>query len=106
MQKYVLVYRGHPDFENREEGANHMEAWRAWSAGLGDHMVDPGMPVSAVHRINPNRSVTAGDPSDPLAGVTIIQAESMEQAVELASKCPHLDAGGSMEVAEAMDMEM
>ena len=31
MPKFVLVYHGSPKFETKEEGQNHMTAWRAWS---------------------------------------------------------------------------
>ena len=30
----------------------------------------------------------------------------MEVALEMAKACPHVDIGGTIEVAQAMDMEM
>lgn len=38
-------------------------------------------------------------------GFSIVEAESMEAAVVMAQGCPHLDIG-TIEIAEAMDMDM
>ncbi|MEP4034251.1 hypothetical protein [Roseibium polysiphoniae] len=84
----------------------HMTAWRAWSGGLGDAVLDPGMPVGPSMTLNQDGSVTEGGGANPASGVTILQAASMEDALELAKPCPHLSAGGTIEVAEALDMEM
>lgn len=105
MPKFVLAYHGKPDINSNEEGVAHMAAWRAWSAGLGDAIVDPGMPVG------PSKTITAtgvvdGGGSNPLSGITIIQADTMEEAIVMAKDCPHVSGDGTIEIAEAMDMEM
>ncbi|RLJ41842.1 hypothetical protein BCF46_2812 [Litoreibacter meonggei] len=105
MTKFVLAFHGKPDFQSKEEGAAHMVAWKAWSDGLGDAVVDPGLPVG------PSMTVTAtgveeGGGSNPLSGITIIQADTMEQAIAMAKGCPHLSGTGTIEVAEAMQMDM
>jgi len=105
MPKFLLAYHGAPQFKTKQDGANHMVAWRAWSQGLGDAVVDPGMPVGASRTVS-SSGVEDGGGSNPLSGVTIIQADTMEAAVAMASACPHIDAGGTIEVAEGMDMEM
>ncbi|MBL4645179.1 MAG: hypothetical protein JKY99_01835 [Rhizobiales bacterium] len=105
MQKYVFAYHGQPKIESKEEGKAHMEKWMAWSTGLGDAVVDPGVPVG------PSKTVSADGVSDdggsnPISGVSIVQAETIEEALEMAKACPHVTAGGTIEVAPAMDMEM
>ena len=105
MPKYLLAYHGSPQFKSKEEGMNHMTAWKAWNASLGDAVIDPGMPVG------PSMTVTAGGivnggGSNPLSGITIVQAETIEAAMEMAKSCPHISAGGTIEVAEAMNMDM
>jgi hypothetical protein len=105
MQKYILAYHGGKSFETKEQGAEHMENWRAWSAGLKDAVVDPGMPVG------PSKTVTASGVIDngganPLSGITIIQADSIDAAIAMAQQCPHVHIGGTIEVAQAMQMEM
>ncbi|MEH6548179.1 MAG: hypothetical protein V7701_17220 [Sneathiella sp.] len=105
MPKFVLAYHGSPQFKTKEEGTAHMVAWRQWSQGLGDAVVDPGMPIGASKTVSAT-GVEDGGGANPLAGITILQAETIDAAVAMAQACPHLDAGGTIEVAEAMEMEM
>ncbi len=105
MPKFVLAYHGKPDIQSKEDGAAHMAAWKAWSAGLGDAVVDPGMPISASKTITA-AGVEDGGGSNPLSGITIIQAETMEEAIAMAKGCPHISGSGTIEVAEAMQMDM
>ncbi len=105
MPKFLLTYHGKPDIQSPEDGAKHMTAWKAWSAGLGAAVVDPGLPVG------PSKTITATDVvddggSNPVSGITIIQAETMDEAIVMAKGCPHLSGSGTIEIAEAMDMEM
>ena len=106
MPKYILAYHGTPKFETKEDGMNHMTAWRAWSSGLGDALVEPGWPAGPSTTLESDGSVSEGGGSNPIAGVTVIEAASLEAALEMVKPCPHLSAGGTIEVAEAMDMEM
>jgi hypothetical protein len=39
-----------------------------------------------------------------MSGYTIVAADSMEAALEMAKACPFLDIGGSLEVSELMQM--
>lgn len=49
--------------------------------------------------------VTEGGGSNPVSGYTLVQAASMQDAIELGRGCPILnDAQGSIEIAEALDM--
>jgi hypothetical protein len=50
----------------------------------------------------PTRSLTDQRPSPH--GYSIIEAPDMDAAVELAKGCPILTAGGSIEVAETVDI--
>lgn len=106
MPKFVLIYHGQPEFESREEGAAHMHAWRAWMQGLGDALVDPGLPVTGSRMIGPDGSVSAVNSADPLSGFTVLKADTIEAAIALAKPCPHLSAGGRIEVAQALDLPM
>ena len=105
MPKYLLIYHGNPDIQGPEEGAKHMAAWKAWSAGLGDAVVDPGLPVG------PSKTITASGVEDhggsnPASGMTVLQADNMDDAVAFAQGCPHLSGTGTIEIAEAMQLDM
>ncbi|PCI46253.1 MAG: hypothetical protein COB49_08775 [Alphaproteobacteria bacterium] len=105
MKKFIFAYHGGHQFETQEEGAAHMVKWQAWSTGLGDAVVDPGMPVAQSKTVSADGVTDDGGPN-PLSGITILQAETMEEVLEMAKACPHIDIGGTIEVAEAMDMKM
>lgn len=105
MPKFVLAYHGKPDIKSKEDGAAHMAAWKAWSAGLGDALVDPGMPVGISKTITVD-GVEEGGGSNPLSGISVIQAQTMDAAIALAKDCPHVSGTGTIEIAEAMQMDM
>ncbi len=103
MMKFIFAYHGGKQFESKEQGQAHMAKWMAWNEGLGSAVVDPGWPVGPSKTVTADGVVDNGG-SNPLSGVTVIQADSMEAALEMAKACPHIDIGGSIEVAEAFQM--
>lgn len=105
MPKFLLTYHGKPDIQSPEDGAKHMVAWKAWSAGMGAAVVDPGLPVGPSKTITPHGIQDDGG-ANPVSGITIIQADTLEAAIELVKSCPHLSGTGTIEIAQAMDMEM
>ena len=103
MSKFIFAYHGGKQFESEEQGKAHMTKWMAWNDGLGDAVVDPGWPVG------PSKTVSAHGVDDngganPLSGITIIEAKTMAAALDMAKSCPHVDIGGTIEVAEAFQM--
>jgi hypothetical protein len=103
MTKFVFAYHGGKAPESPEEGAKVMAAWQAWFGSMGDAVVDGGNPVG------PSKTVSAGGVADdggsnPLSGYTLIDAADIDAAVKHAQGCPILSDGGSVEVAEAMEM--
>jgi hypothetical protein len=105
MPKFLLVYHGKPDIQSREDGVNHMQAWKAWSASIADAVIDPGLPVGPSKTITPDGVEDHGG-SNPASGMTVLQADTMEDAIALAKGCPHLSGTGTIEIAEALDMDM
>lgn len=102
MAKYIFAYHGGKAPESPEEGAEVMAKWNAWLGGLGDAVVDGGNPAG------PSKTVSASGVSDdgganPISGYSLVQADSIDQAIEMAKGCPIMDHG-TVEVAEAMDM--
>jgi len=104
MAKYVFAYHGGGMAETEEEQAAVMEAWMAWFAGLGEALVDGGNPIGRAHTVHSDGSVTQDGGSNPLTGYSLVSADSIEEAVALAKGCPGLANGGSVEVAETLDM--
>lgn len=98
MATYVLLYHGGKMPETPEEGAQVMKAWTDWFATIGDALVDGGNPISRSRTISPDRSVSDG--GSDVSGYSIIKADSLDAAVELAKGCPVLLGGSRVEVAE------
>ena len=104
MANYVLAYKGgDPPPASEEEGAKVMQAWMAWFDNVGQAVVDGGNPFGPAMAVNPDGSVSDGAPSG-LTGYSIVSADSLTAAVELAKDCPHLASNGTVEVYEIFPM--
>ncbi len=104
MAKYALVYHGGGMPETEEEGAAVMAAWGAWMEALGGALTDLGNPFGNATTVNSDGSTSPGGGANPATGYSLLDAESLDAAVALAVGCPILASGGSVEVAEALDM--
>lgn len=102
MNKYLLVYRG---AVKPQDGKQHMSDWMSWVHGMGDAMLDPGLPVGPAKTLTAN-GVTDTQSTSPISGISVIQAVDMHAALDLVKSCPHLNIGGSIELSEAMNMNM
>ena len=102
MSDYIIAYHGGRKPENPEEGAAQMANWKAWIDGLGDAVVNPGTPLGKSTFVS-FEGVSDDGPPNPLTGFSIVKADSMDAALEMAKGCPFLDIG-TIEVAEVMEM--
>jgi hypothetical protein len=104
MSKYLFVYHGgsHPGTD--EEVAAVMDAWGQWMGGMGAAVVDGGNPVGMSTTVNSDGSVVDNGGSNPTSGYGIFEASDLDDAVAKAKGCPILPAGGSIELAEVIDM--
>jgi len=103
MAQYVIVYIGGNQPSAPEEGKQHFAKYQEWLASLGGSAVSPMNPLKNTGTVNPDGTVTAGSTTS-MSGYTIIEADSMETALEIAKACPFLDIGGSLEVSELIQM--
>ena len=103
MPNYIIAYHGGNKPETPEDGVKHMAKWKAWVGGLGDAVVNPGTPLGKSKTVS-SGGVSDGGGSNALTGFSIVKADSMDAALEMAKACPFLDTGGTLEVAEVMKM--
>ncbi len=103
MTKYIFAYHGGNAPESPEEGQKVMAAWMAWFGSLGDSVIDGGHPIGMSKTVSPG-GVTDGGGANPLGGYSLIEASDMDAAIALSKGCPMLDDGGSVEIAECLDM--
>jgi hypothetical protein len=90
--------------ESPEEGAKMMGKWKAWVGSLGDAMVNPGTPLGNSKTVS-SSAITNGGGPNPLSGYSILEADSIDAAAEVAKGSPHVEFGGTIEVAEVMEMK-
>lgn len=101
MAKFVYLYTGGQMADTPEAQEQVMQAWGAWFSSLGDCVSDIGNPFGS------SATVKAGgvaDASSSFGGYSIITADSLSDAAARAHGCPVLEAGGTVEVYEAMPM--
>lgn len=103
MSRFIITYIGGNQPSSKEEGMEHMSKYRAWLSALGESVVSPANPFGSTHTINSDGTVEEGSKSS-MSGYTIVEADSIDDAVSMAKNCPFLDIGGSLEVAELMQM--
>ena len=103
MTQYVITYLGGDHPATPEEGKAHFEKYKAWLASLGEAAVSPANPLQHTNTVNSDGSVSAGG-STGMSGFTIVQARSMDLALEMAKSCPFLEIGGTLEVSQLMQM--
>jgi hypothetical protein len=97
MGKYLLTYTGGAMAQTDEERQAVMAAWGTWFGTLGSAIVDPGNPCGE------SRSLGAAS-GGSLTGYTVLSADSLESATELAKGCPVLTDGGGVEVYETFEV--
>ncbi|TML11298.1 MAG: hypothetical protein E6G39_14220 [Actinobacteria bacterium] len=103
MPKYVLAYHGGSMPETAAAQEEAMAAWGAWFGSLGAAVIDGGNPTGLAKTVT-SGAVKDGGGANPLTGYSLLTAADINAAVALAKGCPILKAGGSVEVAEAIDM--
>jgi hypothetical protein len=104
MANYVFAYSGGngvaADEATRE---SQFAKWGQWFGQLGSAVVDGGAPTGEAKTVGAGGSVRDGG-SHGLTGYSIVSADSLDSAVELAKGCPVLEVGGAVDVYEAIAM--
>lgn len=110
MKKYIVIYHAPmPAEENMqadpEDMKGVMDAWMAWGEKCGAGMVDMGNPLGNGQVVTKNGTSPS---TKDVVGYSILQAESMEEAVKMLEGHPHLDMPGgcSIEVHEEMPLPL
>jgi hypothetical protein len=103
MANYLLAYTGGSVPESDAERDAQMAAWGKWFQDLGEAVVDGGNPVGPSKSISADGSVSEGA-SSGLTGYSVIAAENLDAATELAKGCPVFAVSGSVEVHEAFEV--
>ncbi len=102
MANFVLVFGSGGTVPRTDaERAAVMQDWTNWFNRLGSAVVDQGNPFTPVaKRIAKNGRVSKVGAGAMAGGYTIIRADSLDAAVELAKGCPVLKGGSNIAVFE------
>jgi hypothetical protein len=113
MADFLYLYRGGQRGWTPEESQQIMQKWMAWFKDLtaSGNLKDGGQPLEADGKVVRGK----GDPvidgpfaeaKDLVGGYTVVSADTLARAAELARGCPILERGGFVEVRPIMDMDM
>ncbi len=113
MSEFAFLYRGGSREGSPEQRQKQMEKWLAWFKELGasGHLKDFGHPLEPAGKVVLGKQKTVNDgpyaeTKDVVGGFSLILADNLSQAAELAKGCPILEAGGSVEVRPIQVMNM
>jgi len=107
MANFLFVYRGGDEDEAKmtpEEMQQVMQKWGAWigEAMAKGWMVSPGDALTPEGRVVDSRKVVTDGPfvesKEIVGGYSIVKADTIDAAAELAKGCPALLYGGNVEV--------
>jgi len=101
MTDYLLLYSGGSMPETPEAQAAVMAAWNDWMHGIGEALKDGGNPFTpAAKSIAADGSVGDGPAGSMASGYSIIKADSLDAAVEMAKGSPVPQGGAQISVFE------
>jgi len=100
---YLLLYKGGSMPGTEAEQKKVGDAWAAWFGKHGEAIADAGNPfMPAAKTVGPDGKVTEGAFAGA-SGYTVIKADSLDNAVEIAKGCPVMLGGASVAVYETFD---
>lgn len=108
MKDFLLVFRRDVKEDIEQMSPEQMQAWMKlwmdWLGGLGaqNKLTSPGNRLASNGQVLRGNNVVTNGPyveiKEALGGYSIIKAETIEEATELAKGCPILTVGGSVEI--------
>jgi YCII-related domain len=99
MPKYLLSYRSAKDYDALADSALNA----AWDGFLDEQVapsvVEPGWPV-----FEPATLVGETGPSTQLGGYSVVTADDIDNARDIAQRCPYVARGGGVEIGLLADL--
>ena len=93
MHRFVVLYRAPQNVAERfaeatpEQAQQGMQLWVDWASQMGPALLDPGKPLGNAMNVHPTGTEKSGT---DIIGMSIIQADSMEEALEMVKDHHHL----------------
>jgi hypothetical protein len=109
--KYLLLIAGS---ENQLNDGARLQAWGTYTSELtasqkirGGERLRPAASATTLRISGGNRLLSDGpfaETKEQLGGFFMVEAKDLDEAVELASKMPHLQDGGAVEIRPIWEM--
>jgi hypothetical protein len=112
MEKYMFIFfGGDPSHLSPEAQQAHMGKWFAWVEKLrnekryvgGEALLPGGKTIRGT-----KKTVTDGpfaESKEIVGGYFVVEAKSLDEAVQMAKECPDYELGGIVEVREVMKFD-
>lgn len=101
MANFLLLYTGGGMPASPAEQQKVMAEWGVWMGKLGTALIDGGNPFTPKAKtIGSDGKVSDGPVGTIATGYSVIKADSLAAAVELAKGCPVLKGGAKISVYE------
>jgi hypothetical protein len=104
MANFLFVYHGAGAPTTKEAQEKAMADWGAWFGAMGKAVINGGNPVGKSWTVKSKTSVAKDGGANPVSGYSVVAAKDYDEAAAFAKGCPVLSSGGSVEIAEIMDM--
>lgn len=101
MSKFLVLYQSSVSASEQmasatpEQAESGMNAWMEWARGAGDAVVDLGAPLGEAEEVGGD---SGSSRQGHTTGFSILQADSMQAAVELMRDHPHLHTPGDSSI--------
>jgi hypothetical protein len=116
MNEFLLIFRRDPDTaikqSSPEQLQNRMKDWQNWMGSIAaqNKLVNAGNRLSEEGKVVKSGNVITNGPyveiKESIGGYTIIRADSLDEAAEIAKNCPIFSIGGNVEVRNIIPMEI
>jgi hypothetical protein len=107
MQRYIVLYVAPLGVAERfaqatpEQAQYGMSLWATWAEKIGAGLVDPGKPLGNALRVSQS-GITKSDSN--IIGMSILQADSMDAALEMIKDHHHLHWAEDCEIVILEEM--
>ena len=117
MSEYVLLYRTTAEAHDEalgtpEKARKSMEKWRAWMREMTEkgQLKSVGLPLERTGKVVKGQAKAVFDgpyaeSKEVIGGFSIVEAKDAAEAARIASGCPILAGGGTVEVRPVRKLE-
>lgn len=102
MPRFILVYHGGREPMDDVEADRQKKRYMAWMEGVGRALVSPMNPFGPSKKVRAD-GVEDTPAREALTGYSVLEVETLDDAVAIAQHCPFLDIG-LLEVAPLVEM--